>query len=133
MMAGVIFVCSMIAVIQFFVWYCRSLVAASAKYSLSAEVRDVTGITSTASASDFARVRQLLNLCPERPEERSGIEAVGAYFTLLGFVRVTIARVVPSLRAWADLQQAQCAYFAAVALDRRIAFNRSLMAQQLDG
>ncbi len=132
MMAGIILACSVVAALQFFIWYCRSLVAASAKHSLSAEVRDVTGIATSASGADFDRVRQLLNLCPERPQERSGIEAVGAYFSLLNFIRATVARLVPSLRSWADLQQAQCAYFAAVALDRRIAFNRSLLAQQFD-
>jgi hypothetical protein len=132
MMAGVILACSVVAMLQFFIWYCRSLVAASAKHALSAEVRDVTGIASSASGADFPRVRQLLNLCPEQPEERNGIEAVGAYFSFLGVIRSTVARVIPSLRSWADLQQAQCAYFAAVALDRRIAFNRSLMAQQMD-
>lgn len=132
MMAGIILACSVVAMLQFFIWYCRSLVAASAKHSLSAEVRDVTGITHSASAADFPRVRQLLNLCPEVPEERRGIEVIGAYFGFLSLVRATVARFVPSLRSWADLQQAQCAYFAAVALDRRINFNRNLLAQQLD-
>jgi hypothetical protein len=132
MMAGIILACSVVALLQFFIWYCRSLLASSIRHSLSAEVRDVTGIANGASASDFARIRQLLNLCPECPEERSGIDAVGAYFGLLDLIRATIARAIPSLRAWAELQQAQCAYFAAVALDRRIAFNRNLLAQQID-
>ena len=66
------------------------------------------------------------------PEDRSGIRAVGAYFQMLSVVKLTLAKVAPSVRSWADLERAQCAYFAAVALDRRIAFSRDMLAQQMD-
>lgn len=132
MMAAIILVCSVVFLLQFFVSYCRSLIAASIKYPLSAEVQDVTGIRSTAAGEDFARVVQLLQLCPDRPEDRSGIQAVGAYFNLLGFVRSTVARMMPSLRAWTETERGQCTYFAAVTLERRIAFSRDMFAQQLE-
>jgi hypothetical protein len=85
-----------------------------------------------ASGDDFQRVMQLLHLCPDRPEDRGKIKAVGAYFALLNFLKSTIARVIPSICAWADFERGQCAYFAAVALDRRIAFSREMLAQQMD-
>jgi hypothetical protein len=75
---------------------------------------------------------QLLQLCPERPEDRTGVQAIGAYFSLLNFLRSTVARIVPSLRAWTELERGQCAYFAAVALERRISFSRDMLAQQMD-
>jgi hypothetical protein len=132
MMAGIILVFSAAALLQFFVSYCRSLIAASAKHSLSPEVRDVAGINRSASGDDFARVVQLLHLCPERPEDRSRIQAIGAYFTLLNFLRSTLARFVPSLQAWTEAERGQCAYFAAVALEQRIAFSRDMLAEQMD-
>jgi hypothetical protein len=132
MMAGLILACSMVLLLQFFVSYCRSLIAASATEVLSAEVQDVTGISTTASGEDFARVVQLLHLCPGRPEDRGAIRAVSTYFRLLSFVRGTLARVTPSLRAWTERERDQCTYFAAVALDRRIAFSRDLMAEQIE-
>jgi hypothetical protein len=132
MMAGIIFVCSVILLLQFFVSYCRSLIAASSKQVLSPEVQDVTGITKTASGDDFARVMQLLHLCPERPEDRNGIQAIGAYFRLLNFMRLTVARMIPSTRAWTELERGHCTYFAAVALERRISFSRDMLAQQMD-
>jgi hypothetical protein len=132
MMAGIILVCSVVFLLQFFVSYCRSLIAASIKHPLSAEVQDVTGIRSTAAGEDFERVVQLLQLCPDRPEDRSGIQAIGAYFNLLGFVRSTLARIVPSLRSWTETERGQCTYFAAVTLERRIAFSRDMFAQQLE-
>jgi hypothetical protein len=132
MMAALIFACSMVFLLQFFVSYCRSLIAASAKHELSSEVLDVTGISAAASGDDFARVVQLLMLCPDRPEDRGEIRAIGAYFRLLNFVRGTMARVAPSIRAWTEKERGQCTYFAAVTLDRRIAFSRDLLAQQIE-
>jgi hypothetical protein len=132
MIAAVIFVISAAALLQFFFFYCRSLIAASAKQVLSAEVKDVTGIERPASGDDFKRVMQLLQLCPERPEDRTGVQAIGAYFSLLNILRSTVARIVPSLRAWTELERGQCAYFAAVALERRISFSRDMLAQQMD-
>jgi hypothetical protein len=70
MMAAIILVCSIVFLLQFFVSYCRSLIAASIKHPLSAEVQDVTGIKNSATGDDFARVVQLLQLCPDRPEDR---------------------------------------------------------------
>jgi hypothetical protein len=132
MMAGIILVFSAAALLQFFVSYCRSLIAASSKHALSPEVRDVTGINRAASGDDFARVVQLLHLCPDRPEDRSRIQAIGAYFSLLNFVRSTIAKLVPSLETWTETERGQCTYFAAVALEQRIAFSRDMLAEQMD-
>jgi hypothetical protein len=131
-MATLIFFLSAAALLQFFISYCRSLIAASIKQPLSAEVRDVTGIPSAAAGEDFARVIQLLDLCPERPEERGRIRAINAYFGLLNFVSSTLARIVPALMSWTDTERGQCAYFAAVTLDRRIAFSRDMLAQQIE-
>src|SRR5713226_10606484 len=132
MMAGIIFIFSVAALLQFFISYCRSLIAASSKQVLSPEVKDVTGIQRAASGEDFKRVMQLLQLCPERPEDRNGIQAIGVYFRLLNFLRSTIARLVPSMRAWTEFERGQCTYFAAVALERRISFSRDMLAQQMD-
>jgi hypothetical protein len=132
MMAGIILVCSVVLLLQFFVSYCRSLIATSSRQVLSPEVKDVTGIQRAASGEDYKRVMQLLQLCPERREDRNSVQAIGAYFSLLNFMRSTVARIVPSMRAWTELERAHCAYFAAVALERRISFSRDMLAQQMD-
>jgi hypothetical protein len=131
-MATLIFFLSATALLQFFIYYCRSLIAASIKQPLSPEVRDVAGIPSTAGGEDFARVIQLLDLCPERPEDRGHLRAINAYFGLLNFVSSTLARISPALMTWTDMERGQCAYFAAVTLDRRIAFSRDMLAQQIE-
>lgn len=130
MMAALIFVVSVVTLLMFFVSYCRSLMASNSSHTLSTEVRDVTGISSVASAGDFTRVMQLLRLCPERREDRTGLQAVGMYYSLLNLLQKTVARMLPSLQPWAEQERAGCANFAVVILDRRIAFSREILAQQ---
>ncbi|PYT77590.1 MAG: hypothetical protein DMG40_22965 [Acidobacteria bacterium] len=132
MTAAFIFVVSVVIFLQFFVFYCRSLIAVSSKQPLSPEVQEVTGIQRVPSGEDFNRVMQLLHLCPERPEDRKGIQAIGAYFRLLSFVSSTFAQLVPSMKAWMESERGHCTYFAAIALERRISFSRDMLAQQMD-
>lgn len=132
MMAAVILACSIVFLLQFFISYCRSLIASSARESLSQEVQDVTGMTKPASEEEFARVVQLLQLCPERPEERGEVSLVRAYFRMLGVIRATIAKILPSLERWTSAERGQCTHFVAVVLGRRIAFSRNLFAQQMN-
>lgn len=133
MMAAFILACSIVFLLQFFISYCRSLIAASAREQVSLEVQEVTGISRPANEEEFARVLQLLQLCPERPEERGEISLIRAYFRMLGFIRATIARIVPSLDRWTSTERGQCTHFVAIVLGRRIAFSRNLFAQQMDG
>jgi hypothetical protein len=130
MMAAIILVCSMAFLLQFFMSYCRSLIAASGNLPLSAEVQDATGLSNVVTSADFARVVQLLSLCPGRPEDHGEIRAVGAYYRLLGAAQSSVARVMPTIQGWLESERSLCAYFAAVTLDRRIAFSRDLFAQQ---
>lgn len=132
MMAAIILVFSLVTLGMFFVSYCRAVMATSSRHLLSEEVRDVTGIHSPARSKDFVRVMQLLQLCPERPEDRTSLQAVGVYYSMVGVLQSTLARLAPSLASWAEHERGGCAYFAAVTLDRRIAFSREMLAQQVD-
>jgi len=131
MMAVFILACSIIFLLQFFISYCRSLIASSVREPISQEVQEVTGMSRPATEEEFARVVQLLQLCPERPEERGEISLIRAYFRMLGVFRSTAARVVPSVERWTSSERGQCTHFVAVVLGRRIAFSRNLFAQQM--
>jgi hypothetical protein len=132
MMAALIFAVSLVTLLMFFVSYCRSLMAASSRHLLSAEVRDVTGIKALATARDYVKVMQLLQLCPENPADRAGLRAVSVYYDILEMTQRSLARLVPKLQRWTEQERAGCANFAAVALDRRIAFNREALLRQGD-
>jgi hypothetical protein len=132
MMAALIFVVSMVTLLMFFVSYCRSLMASSSRHTLSKEVRDVTGIPTSAAGADFTRVVQLLELCPERPDDHNKLRAVRAYYRILSLVQNSAAALAPALKVWTEQERADCTNFAAVILDQRIAFSREILAQEGD-
>ena len=132
MIAALILIISVAALLQFFVSYCRSVIAASRKKELSEPARELTGIASrVVRGEEFERLVQLVHLCPEPGDDSNEIRAVRGYYGLLSLLRVTFARLAPAVAVWAERERAGCAYYAAVALDRRIAYSRDLMAQQM--
>ena len=132
MIAALICVISLAAFLQFFVSYCRSVIVASRRVALSEQVRELAGIRSyTVDGDEFHRLRQLLRLCPHRGDDRTEISAVGTYYALLSMVRNLSRTLVPRLASWIERERGNCSYFIAVALDRRISYSRSLLAEQM--
>jgi hypothetical protein len=118
--------------LQFFISYCRSILATSRSVELSDRVREVTGIVSqNVAAGDFARLLQLVRLCPESGDDQTEIRAVGTYYGLLNIVERISRPMVPGLATWTEHERQSCSYFAAVALDRRISYSRDLFTQQV--
>jgi hypothetical protein len=131
MIAALIGIFSIAALLQFFVSYCRSVIAAYSKVELSDQVREVAGITAQpVNGDEFRRLVSLVRLCPERGDDGMEIRLVGAYHGMLSSARGVLRSIVPAIAAWAEREREHCSYFAAVALDRRIAFSRDLLAQQ---
>jgi hypothetical protein len=131
MIAAFIFVISFLTLLQFFVSYCHSLIAASRMHVLSEQAREISGLTSgTVREDEFERLVQLLALCPEPGGDSNQVRALSTYFDMLGLVRMALSWAAPSASRWIETERGGCAYVAAVALDRRIAHTRLLMAQQ---
>src|SRR5207245_2154403 len=87
MIAPLVLVIAFSALLQFFVSYCRSVIAASTGLDLSEQVREISGIESRRVRSDeFTRLLQLLRLCPEPGNDQFGIGAVHGYYGLLGLL-----------------------------------------------
>src|ERR1700690_1161681 len=101
MAAAFICVISVAVFLQFFVSYCRSILAVSKKVELSDRVREVSGIADlSVGADDFARLVQLVRLCPERGDDQTEIRAVGTYYGLLGMLNRVSRPVAPRVAAW---------------------------------
>jgi len=131
MIAALILAFSFVAMLQFFISYCRSVIAASSALPLSEQVWEVTGIRGRElRGEEFGRIVQLTSLCPDSGRDHSAITAVRAYFQLVSFVRATFRGAIPGIVFWTEAELSGCAHFAAVALDRRISHSRHLMAQQ---
>jgi len=132
MIAILIFGISVLTLLQFFVSYCHSLIAESRGHELSEHGREISGLNGHSVRGDqFRRLLQLIALCPEPGDDNSQVRAVSLYFGLLGLGRVLFGWIEPAVARWIDSERGGCAYVAAVVLDRRIAYNRVLMARQV--
>src|ERR1019366_8990801 len=132
MTAALILVVSLAALLQFFISYCRSVIAASTARPLSEQVREIAGLEGRKIlGEEFIRLLQLASLCPASAGDHGAIAAVRAYFRMVDFVRVALGGMIPGIVSWAETELSKCAHFAAVALDHRISHSRDLMAQQI--
>ncbi len=130
MIAALIFGTSFVGLLEFFVIYCRSLIAASRGHELSEQAREICGIGARALGGEqFRRLVQLIGLCPAPGGDGFDVRAVAAYFSMLGLARTLLSWAVPSTSPWIESERGGCACVAAVVLDRRIAFSRTMMAR----
>src|SRR5271168_3135118 len=121
MIAALLCVVSLAAFLQFFVSYCRSVLASTGRIGLSERVREVTGIENACTAADdFARLHQLLRLCSESGRDRTEIRAITAYYSMLPILGHVLRSLIPSVSPWVEQERRSCCHFAAVALDRQI-------------
>ncbi len=120
MIAIAILVLSAAALTQFFVSYCRSLVAVYSEVELSPKALRLAGLQSReVSGNEFWRLVQLVELCPTKADDHMELRAIRLYYFLLNLLRA-LRPLAAGLANWADCQRSGCAYFAAVALDRRM-------------
>jgi hypothetical protein len=131
MIAALIFMVSVATLLQFFVSYSRSLIVASRRHELSEEACEICGFTAQTVAGDkFGRLLQLISLCPEPGVDGLQVRAVAIYFRLLDAARLLLGVGIPSAATWIESERSGCAYAAAVVLDRRIAYSRSMLEHQ---
>lgn len=132
MIPGLIFSISFLTLLQFYISYSRSLIAESQSHLLSPQTREMCGLGADAAVDEqFQRLRQLIALCPESEGDGYKIPVVSIYFRMLGAFQIATRRVLPSAAPWIVAERGGCTYAAAVVLDRRIAYNRMILAQQV--
>jgi hypothetical protein len=131
MIAALIFAISIVTLLQFFVSYSRSLIAECRDQELSEQTREICGVTARTVAGDkFRKLSELIAMCPESGSDSGTLMAVSAYYRLLSIVRSVSNWASPTATAWIEAERGDCAWAAAVVLDRRIAYTRMMMNQQ---
>lgn len=110
------------ALTQFGMSYCRSLLLAYAQLELSTATREMIGIHSREIAgAQFRRLLGLVRLAPNPGDDKWELRVVSTYYSAVrvgGFLTKPLGVVA---NKWVERQTSLCAYFAAAALDRRIA------------
>ena len=129
MIAPLLGAAALAAAIQF-AYYCRSALVAARKTEPSLQVLRSAGLNKRSpDYADFPRFLELVSLCPEHGKDAMRIRQIAIYYRLLGVLETLCRELVPAVSSWAKREQASCAHFAAVALERRISSSRELFLQ----
>jgi hypothetical protein len=103
MIAALILALSCMALLQFFISYCRSIIAASTARPLSEQVREVAGIRDRQlRGEEFMRLLQLTSMCPNPGVDRTAITAVRGYFRMVSFASKVLRGVIPGIVTWTE-------------------------------
>lgn len=107
---------------QFFMSYCRSILATYAQVELSAATRELIGIQSpNIAGTQFHRLLGLVRLAPNPGDDKWDLRVVSVYYRAVRLVSFLTKPLGSVARSWVEHQSSLCAYFAAATLDRRIA------------
>jgi hypothetical protein len=122
MIPSLIFAFSIGALLQFAVSYCRTLLLTYGELPLSARVQEITGFATPRSAgSDFERLLQLLRFAPQTDADAGQLRAIRIYYSVTRVASILASPFSRKAAEWFQGEHSRCTYFAAVALDRRLA------------
>jgi len=129
MFAAMLLTVSIVALIQFAIYYWRAVVAGVAAQPISENVRAAAGLDGRAlRAGDFSTFADLHEITPTLQERIRGFGLVNAYYHLMSAVGQLSRPLVPALAAWSETERATCSQYAAVLLDRRMKSNLACSA-----
>ena len=129
MFAAMLFAISIVALSQFALYYWRAVLSGVAAQPVSHRVLEAARVENGhLSGKDFATLAGLHDLTPELQRNQGGLSLVRLYFRAIGAVEVVLGGSMPSLAAWGQREQAICARYAAVQIDRRLQANLALAA-----
>jgi hypothetical protein len=126
MIAAILFTVSLVALIQFGVYYWRAVIAGVAANSVSERIRVAAGLsTSTIGAQDFHSILILNDLTPELQGPAGSFRAIRAYYSVIE----KLGSIVPAMANWSTAEMATCSRYIAVLMDQHLERNMATAAQ----
>ncbi|MGH9710713.1 MAG: hypothetical protein ACRD37_09205, partial [Candidatus Acidiferrales bacterium] len=93
-----------------------------ATVEFSAATREVIGLEPCEiRGGQFGRLLGLLRIAPNPDGDKWQLGIVSTYYRIISMIEMSVAQLVPVVQNWTERESTRCAYFAAAALDRRIA------------
>ena len=129
MFSAMLLTISIVALVQFAVYYVRSVVAGVAAQPISRAVMAAVSLDGgPLSGRDFGVVAKLHELTPNLQRKSSGMGLVRAYFQVVHAIGLLASGRIRSVANWAEGERLLCARYAAVQVDRRLQSNLALAA-----
>jgi len=126
MIAGILFAVSVVAFVQFGIYYWRATISGVAAQGVSDRIRVAAGIThASIGAKDFRSILILKDLSPDLRGPNGSFFAIRAYYGCMQ----NLGRIIPAMASWAESEMATCARYVAVLMDQHLERNMACAAQ----
>ena len=130
MIAAILSAISIAAMVQFALYYWRSVLAGVAAQPLSDRLREAAGLASTSvGPADFHTVVNLHQLTAGLKDDDNGLGAVRAYYSVVEKIGQLARLRLPALAAWTEREMATCSRYVAVLVDQRLQRNLACAAE----
>ena len=126
MIAGILFAVSVVALVQFGIYYWRATISGIAAQAVSERILVAAGITHPSiGGQDFRNILILNDLSPDLRGPNGSFLAIRLYYSCVR----KLGRIVPAMAKWAEAEMATCARYVAVLMDQHLERNMACAAQ----
>jgi hypothetical protein len=127
MFAAILLSVSVVALLQFGLYYWRAVLAAVAGQKVSDGILTAAHVDNRlVTGEDFATFATLHELTPTLDPRGRGLGFVKTYYSIVNQVATFANSRLPGLASWCDQERAVCARYAAVQIDIRLQFNMEM-------
>jgi len=125
-MAVILLTFSIVAFVQFGLYYWRATISSVASRVVSERIRVAAGLSaSTIGPRDFYSILILKDLSPDLRGPGGSFFAIRTYYSVIE----KMSRIVPAMASWANSEMATCSRYVAVLLDQQLERNMACAAQ----
>ncbi|HXN21842.1 MAG TPA: hypothetical protein VOA41_03755 [Candidatus Dormibacteraeota bacterium] len=120
MIAALIFVFAVVALLQFSVSYCRSLIVAYSQVELSLEARDCADLQpGPIRGEEFGRLLGIVRRSTVPGDDSAELGVARMYYRFISMLQ-SLCPANAQSQQWLAREGSVCAHMVAVALDRRL-------------
>lgn len=119
-----LFAISMVALMQFGLYYWRAVLTSVAAQPIPTDILEAVQVEeSNLTGSDFEKLASVLTLTPELQHSRAHLGFVPLYYKLVSKVSDLFGSLGPALASWSERERLLCARYAAVQIGHRLEAN----------
>jgi hypothetical protein len=124
MFSAVLLSMSIVAMMQFALYYWRAVISAVATQPISSRVLETVQLAdSDVNGNDFEKLASWLALTPVLNAGGSGLGSVRTYFNAVRHAENVFGSIFPAIARWGRSERTLCARYAAVLIDQRLQAN----------
>jgi hypothetical protein len=126
MIPAILFMVSIVALVQFGVYYWRAMITDVAARDISERIRVAAGLpTSEIGARDFHNILILNDLSPDLRGPAGSFRTIRVYYSIIE----KLGSIIPAMSKWSLTEMATCSRYVAVLMDQHLERNMATAAQ----